>query len=184
MNAFRKSLGMVTIAAMLASATTPAMARPDHGWGGHRHGGHGHGHGGGWHHGRGHGGDDDFGNFLLGAVVAGGIIAIASAASRQKKAVGLPEGDADGRDGRSGDGRRDWSDGQSTAASLCAEGVEGMVSRGADPARVDDIGHVASDGDDRYRVEGRLDNGKAFACGVSRGAVTYVEISDSTVALR
>lgn len=175
MNALKKSLGLATMAALLATSTAPAMARP--GWG----------YGGGWGYGHRHhhrGGGDGFGNFLLGAVVAGGIIAIASAASKKakEKEAGI------GNDAPRGPGtdKSAWTDAENDAANLCADAVEAMATqRGGDGgARVDDIDYVDRDGPDGYRVEGRMDNGKAFACGTSRGEVAWVQFSDGKVALR
>jgi len=189
MNALKKTLGMATIAALLATSTTPAMARPGHGWGGGGYGWNGGGHGGyggygrhrGW--GRGHHDGDGFGNFLLGAIVAGGIIAIASSASKKAKdertAGDRPRGSSESSD------KSAWTDAQNDAANACAEGVEDEASRRGIKDRVDDIDYVDRDGTDGYRVEGRLEGGKAFACGVKQsGELSWVQLADAEVAWR
>ena len=68
-------IGTVAALSMLAGAASPAAARPY--WGG----GWGH-----YHHGY-YGGGDAFGNFLLGGLLVGGAVAIASSASRDSRPV-------------------------------------------------------------------------------------------------
>lgn len=169
MNGLKKTLGMATMAALLVTSTAPAMARPGPGWGG--------GWGGGW--GRGHGHhdhDDGFGSFLLGAIVAGGVIAAVSAAGKADREAQAVQG-RDGGPPPRHDDRRDWTDAQTDAANICAEAAEDLASKRNSDARVDDIDYVEADGPDGYRIEGRMTNGKAFVCGVNRGELTYIQFS-------
>jgi len=102
MTMLRKACGSAVIASMLAASATPALARPGYGWGGRGYGDH-------WHH---HDGDG-FGNFLLGAIVAGGAIALVSSASNaQHERDGVRYGTSDYDDGRIevGQDPRSWSD--------------------------------------------------------------------------
>lgn len=180
MSARRKSLGLAMIAALLATSAAPAVAGP-RGWGhgGWGQGGYGYGYGQRHYHRHHHHhrrGGDGFGNFLLGAVVAGGIIALASSASKKAKEQDARAGDGDVRPG--GDRQR-WSEAEKDAANLCADAAEAMSGRqDGGGARVDDIDYVTVEGDDGYRVEGRMDSGKAFACGTARGEVAWVQFSD------
>jgi opacity protein-like surface antigen len=171
----RKLLGSATIAAMLATSATPALARPGYGWG---HGGWGGGYGRNWRH---HDGDG-FGNFLLGAVIAGGIVAIASSAAKAKN--GQNEGVVYGgsRDDAGARDSRDWSDAENAAADVCADGAEALASRRGINAKVDDIDYVDRDGEG-YRVEGRLEGGRSFNCGVRNGELSYIQF-DSRFAYR
>lgn len=181
---FKKTLGSIAIAAMLASSATPALARPGHGWGN----GWG-GYGGRWH-GRHHG--DAFGNVLLGAVIAGGLFAVASAASKAKKERdnGVVYGGDSSRDDGQADARREdapssprnWSDAENDAANVCADSAEALASKRGVDARVDDIDFIDRDGES-YRVEGRMQGGRPFNCGVRNGELTYIQF-DSRVALR
>jgi hypothetical protein len=173
MTMLRKALGSAAIAAMLATSATPALARPGYGWG---HGG--------WgsygRHYRHHDGDG-FGNFLLGAIVAGGIVAVASSAARNKqdRNNGVVYG---GNDTPSPRDRRNWNDAENDAANVCADGAETLASRRGIDARVDDIDYVDRDGES-YRVEGRLEGGRGFSCGVRNSELTYIQFEDR-VALR
>jgi hypothetical protein len=183
MAALKKTLGATIIAAMLATSAAPAFARPGYGWGNpHGWGGHG---GGRWRRDR----DDDFGSFLLGAVIAGGIIAIASSAAKAKK--DRDNGVVYGGDSNRSDGgsraeapreSRNWTDAQNDAANVCADGAEALASKRGVEAKVDDIDFVERDGEG-YRVEGRMDGGRSFNCGVRSGELTYIQF-DSRVALR
>ena len=174
MNKVRKALGMATIAAMLVTSSAPVLARPGHGGYGN-HGGYGHG----GYGRRGHREGDGFGNFLLGAVVVGGIIAVASAASRNARQTRTAS-----EASRPGSDIRSWSDAENDAAGLCADAAEAMASKRDAQPKVDDIEYVEREGDDGYRVEGRLAGGKAFVCGINRGELTYVQFSDGAVAAR
>lgn len=178
----RKILGSAVIAAMLAGSATPALARPGYGWGNpYGWGGHGR------HWGRGH--DDDFGNILLGAVIAGGLFAIASSAAKAKKDRdnnGVVYGGDTSRPGPKRDDRqresRNWSDAENEAANLCAESAEALASKRGIDAKVDDIDFIDRDSEG-YRVEGRLEGGRSFNCGVRNGELTYIQF-DNRVALR
>ena len=166
MTMLRKACGSAVIASMLAASATPALARPGYGWGGRGYGGH-------WHH---HDGDG-FGNFLLGAIVAGGAIALVSSASNaQHERDGVRYGTSDYDDGRIevGQDSRSWSDAENAAADACADGVEALASRRGDDQKVDDIRSVDPDRNG-YRVEGVMASGRPFVCGVSRGEVTYIQ---------
>jgi len=182
----KKFLGSMTIAAMLATSATPALARPGYGWGNPWGGGYG---GGRWHR-RHH--DDDFGNVLLGAVIAGGLFAAVSAASKANKDRdnGVVYGsdstrEEDVRDSRRDDGprdRRNWSDAENDAANVCADGAEALAAKRGVDGKVDDIDFIDRDGEG-YRVEGRMQGGRPFNCGVRNGELTYIQF-DSRVALR
>jgi len=177
MTILRKALGSAAIAAILATSATPALARPGHGWGNPYGWG---GYGRHWRH-RGH--DDDFGNFLLGAVIAGGIVAIASSAAKAKKNRD-DNGVVYGGDTRRDAPRpsRDWSDAENEAANICADGAEALASKRGVDTKVDDIDFVDRDSEG-YRVEGRLEGGRSFNCGVRNGELTYIQF-DNRVALR
>lgn len=182
MTALNKALGTTIIAAMLATSAAPALARPGYGWGNSHGWG---GHGGRWRRDR----DDDFGNFLLGAVIAGGIIAIASSAAKAQRDGN--NGVVYGGDGNRSDGgsrpdapreSRNWTDAQNDAANVCADSAEALASKRGVEAKVDDIDFAERDGEG-YRVEGRMDGGRSFSCGVRSGELTYIQF-DSRVALR
>lgn len=180
-----KTLGSAAIAAMLATSATPALARPGYGWG-NPWGGYG---GGRWHR-RHH--NDDFGNVLLGAVIAGGLFAAISAASKARKdrdngvVYGGDSPRDEARDEPRGDNQprssRNWSDAENDAANVCADGAEALASKRGVDARVDDIDFIDRDGEG-YRVEGRMQGGRPFNCGVRNGELTYIQF-DSRVALR
>ena len=136
MNGLKKTLGMAGMAAMLMASTTPAMARP--GWGG-GWGGHGGGYRGFGGYGHYHHGGDGFGNFLLGAIVAGGIVAVASSASRSDREARVVEGPS-GRPDHS-----NWSDSESDAANICADAAQDLASKRGLDAHVDDVDTVDPD---------------------------------------
>ena len=167
MTMLRKTCGSAIIASMLAASATPALARPGYGWGGWGYGRH-------WHH---HGGDG-FGNFLLGAIVAGGAIALASSASKtSRERDGVSYGTSDyyyDRGREISEDPRSWSDAEYAAADACADGVEALASRRGDDQKVDDIRSVDPDRNG-YRVEGVMASGRPFVCGVNRGEVTYIQ---------
>lgn len=173
----KRTLGSAVIAAMLATSAAPALARPGYGWG-NGWGGYGHRR----HH------DDDFGNVLLGAVIAGGLFAAISAASKAKKDRdnGVVYGGDSPRDEarRANEPRssRNWSDAENDAANVCADGAEALASKRGVDAKVDDIDFIDRDGEG-YRVEGRMQGGRPFNCGVRNGELTYIQF-DSRVALR
>ncbi|KKC25359.1 hypothetical protein [Sphingomonas sp. SRS2] len=147
-------IGSATALALLATAASPAAARPR--WGGYGH-----------HHHR--GGGDTFGNILLGGVIAGGIFAIANAS---KKNQGTPSRRAD--DQRD-DLREDGEDAREVAA-MCTSAVENMA-RGP-VAQVDSVGR---DGPDGWRVDGtvRAERGdRHFFCGVQQGQIENLELGD------
>lgn len=166
MTILRKTLGSAAIVMLLATSATPGFARPGPGWGGWG------GYGRHWHH---HDGDG-FGNFLLGAIVAGGIVAVASSAVRANKDRGNDVA-AGGRDGRSPTDRRNWTDAENDAANVCADGAEAFSSRRGIDARVDDIDYIDRDGEG-YRIEGRLESGQGFNCGVRNNELTYIQFED------
>jgi len=174
MKMLRRAIGSAAMAAMLATSATPALARPGYGWGGH--GGWG-GYGRHWHR---HDGDG-FGNFLLGAIVAGGIVAIASSAAKDKQGRdnGVVYG---GNDAPSPRDRHSWTDAENDAANVCADGAEALASRRGVDTRVDDIDYIDRDGGG-YRIEGRMEGGQGFNCGVRNGELSYIQFADR-VALR
>lgn len=114
----------------------------------------------------------DLGDAIVGAVVAGGLIAVLSSASRKKEEERdrplepgwEPEGDwnRDGTYGRDGDiswQDRDWknrTNEERAAISTCAREAEDLGSRYGREARVRDIGNVDRQGGE-YRVGGRVE---------------------------
>ena len=176
----RKILSSVVVAALLTTSAAPALAQPGYGWGKAPYWG---GYGRHRHRGR----DDDFGNVLLGAVIAGGIFAIASSAAKAKRdrdngVVYGGDSRPDARpDNRTPEPRR-WSDTENEAANVCADAAESLASRRGVDAKVDDIDFVDRDGDS-YRVEGRLQGGRPFNCGIRNGELTHIQF-DNHVALR
>ncbi len=123
------------------------------------------------HHRRGDG--FDLGDAIVGAVVAGGLIAVLSSASKKKKeeeerpldSGWEPEGDWN-RDGTYGRGNSDWgwqdrdwknrTNEERTAISTCAREAEDLGSRYGREARVNDIRGVDRQGGE-YRVTGRVE---------------------------
>lgn len=182
MPSLRKLTTALVGSALLATSASPAFARP---WG---HGGWDRpGWGGGWgyrhrpHRHYRHRDGFDFGDFVLGAIVAGGIAA-AIASSKENR-------DRDRSGGRYEDRSSDRA-AEDRAAELCSDAAESEAARqGARDARVADISYVGRDGEG-WRVEGRLADrdryriGDAFVCGVRDGRVDYVRISDAPDAYR
>jgi hypothetical protein len=184
----RKIIGAALIAAMLAGSAAPAAARP---WGYH---GSGWGYGHGWH--RRHGGDG-FGNFVLGAVVAGGVIAAVSAANDHNRQVaGARERSYDdGRYPQSGpdngyrdDDRADAGPAteEDAAVDACADAAGAQAATRFDRnARVDDISYSGRDGQG-WRVEGNVATGyqgqvhRHFVCGVRATTVDFVQFVDQS----
>lgn len=158
-------VGSATALALLAAAAAPAAARPwGRGFGGY----------GGYHH-RHHGGGDTVGNLLLGAVIGGGIFAVANSANKNR-AVASRRGD---------DQRDDLYEAGSDArevASMCSDAVENMA-RG----RVSAVESVDRDGDG-WRVDGTIDvereGDRNFFCGVRNGRVETVQLSSRESARR
>ena len=148
-------IGSATAAALLVGASAPAAARPY--WGG---GGYGH------HHHR--GGGDTFGNILLGAIIGGGAIAVATSAKNNR---GTPS--RSGVDQR--DDLRDSGEDAREVSSICSSAVENMA-RGP----ISSIDSVGRDGDG-WRVDGvvRGERGdRSFFCGVRDGQVETVELNN------
>jgi hypothetical protein len=150
-------VGSATALALLAAAAAPAAARP---WG-RGYGGYGHYHG---HR----GGGDTFGNILLGAVIGGGIFAIANSANKDRAVASR----------RGSDQRDDLYEAGSDArevASMCSDAVETMAR-----ARVSSIESVDRDGDG-WRVDGTVDierdGDRNFFCGVRNGRIETVQLS-------
>ena len=124
------------------------------------------------HHRRGDG--FDLGDAIVGAVVAGGLIAVLSSASKKKKeneerpldSGWEPEGDwnRDGTYGRPGGGDWGWQDRdwknrtneERAAISTCAREAEDLGSRYGREARGNDIRGVDRQGGE-YRVSGRVE---------------------------
>lgn len=108
-----------------------------------------------------HRGGVDGGDILAGALIIGGIAAIASAANNNKRRS-YPRG-YDYRD-----------NGLNAAADQCSYAAEANFGRGS---RVNGIDVIARDGAG-YRVEGSIGNGgsaERFYCGVTAGRVDYIE---------
>jgi len=145
---------IITSAAALAltvGATAPAAARPY--WGGHHH----------------RGGGDTFGNILLGAIIGGGAVAIATSAGKNK---GTPS--------RRGDDQRDdlreSGEDAREVASMCSNAVENMA-RGP----VSSVDSVGRDGPDSWKVDGvvRAERGdRHFFCAVREGQIETIDMGD------
>lgn len=151
-------VGSTTALALMAAAAAPAAARPwGRGFGGFHH-----------HHHR--GGGDTFGNILLGAVIGGGIFAVANAASKDRNRTIASRRGLDQRD----DLYEAGSDAREVA-SMCSDAVENMA-RG----RVSAVESVDRDGDG-WRVDGTIDvereGDRNFFCGVRDGRVETVQLS-------
>lgn len=176
-----KWIGLGTAAALLATSM-PAMARPRYGYPGYGQPGYGHGYPG-YGYRRHHGDGFDFGDFLLGAVIAGGIAAVATGAMKNATRPGRDDRTGTGSDPRR-DGRGATGE-QGEAADACAAAAERQASRYASDARVTDISRVSRDGDG-WRVEGVVSTGdersyrdqRNFQCGVRYGAVDFVQLGD------
>ncbi|TZG29126.1 hypothetical protein [Sphingomonas montanisoli] len=156
-------IGAMASVAMLAGAAAPAEAGPwgPRGyWGGPRYGG-------GYYR---RGGGDAFGNFLLGAVIAGGAVALATSAGRNRDRDARPEVRSNGRFdlNAAGEDARE-------VASICSDAAETMA-RG----RVLGVDSVGRDGDG-WRVEGVVDADRGqrhFSCGARAGAVDFVQFAE------
>jgi hypothetical protein len=179
-----KLAGAVATAALLLGAASPAAARPGP-WG-HRGGG-------GWHH-RGGGGGVSFGDVVLGAVIVGGVAAVANgvangSANRDRDRGGDYDGSIDDRDGEgwSGDrydngapraGRAPASAEEDAAVDRCADAASAEMGNGA---RVRGIRLASRDGAG-WRVEGDVaeERGyeRSFVCGVRGDRVDFVQLSD------
>jgi len=171
MSGLRKLTATVLTGALLATSATPALARPGWGypgggWGGYRH----------WHR---HDGIDA-GDVILGAIIVGGIAAVASAAAS-----------SDRYRGRGGDWGGGWSRDEGTedaAVDACARAAEREGSRYGRDARVEDITSVGRQ-DGGYRVYGvisaergygndRYGDRSRFSCSVHYGQVDEVRFGD------
>jgi len=145
-------IGTVAALSMLAGAASPAAARPY--WGG----GWGH-----YHH-RYYGGGDAFGNFLLGGLLVGGAVAIASSASRDSRPVYRSS---------SVDDVRDAGAEARAVTSICSDAAEGMAH-----SRITGIDSVGREGDG-WRVEGTVAAGRddrPFSCGTRFGRIDFVHL--------
>jgi hypothetical protein len=142
------------LAAAFSLAATPAMAR-----GYHHH----------WH--RWHRDRIDGGDVLAGALIIGGIAAIASAANNRdrEERQPVPSPVPQDRQGYANDGA-ERSVGLDRAADMCAEAVE----RGSN--RVDSVDNVTRDGDG-WAVSGALVGGAGFSCRIGNdGQVQGVNV--------
>lgn len=151
----KKIIGSVAALAMLAGMAAPASARPY--WGGGR------GYYGGHHH-----GGDAFGNFLLGGLLVGGAVAIASSANRDRDSRPVYQSS-------SVNDVRDAGDDARRVASICTEAVEGMAHN-----KVSGVDSVGRDGEG-WRVEGTVEAGngdRPFSCGTREGRVDFVQLGD------
>ncbi len=156
---FRTLVGSATALALATIAVSPAAARPY--WGGGR------GYYGGHHH---RGGGDTFGNILLGGVIAGGLIAVVSAANKDKNRAVASRRGVDQND----DLRESGSDAREVA-SICTSAVENMA-RG----RITSVDSVDRDGEG-WRVDGVVDverdGDRNFFCNVRDGRIETVQLS-------
>jgi hypothetical protein len=142
------------LAAAFSLAATPAMGR-----GYHHH----------WH--RWHRDRVDAGDVIAGAVILGGIAAIASAAGKRDREdrAAVPPPLPDDRQGYAYDGAV-RNVGLDRAADLCADAVE----RG--PNRVESVDAVTRDRDG-WAVAGALENGAGFSCRIGNdGQVAGVDL--------
>jgi len=150
----KKVIGSVAALAMLAGMAAPASAR--HYWGGPRYYGH-------YHH-----GGDAFGNFLLGGLLVGGAVAIASSANRDRDSRPVYRSS-------SVDDLRDAGEDARQVTAICTDAVEGMGRN-----RVSGVDSVGRDGDG-WRVEGTVEAGdsdRPFSCGTRDGRVDFVQLGD------
>ena len=153
-------VGSVMALALAAGAAAPVAARPY--WGGY-----------GYHHHR--GGGDTFGKLLLGAVIGGGLVAVANSSNRNKTASLPSRRGVDQRD----DLREDGEDAREVA-SLCSNAIENMA-RGP----VSSVDSVGRDGKDGWRVEGivRGERGdRSFRCAVQEGQIEMIDLGDRLAA--
>ncbi|GFM30133.1 MULTISPECIES: hypothetical protein [Novosphingobium] len=178
MKTFRSRIAVsLAAAAALSMTATPVFARGYGDWRGYRH----------HHHDRGL----DGGDVLAGLLIVGGIAAIASAASKsaRDKQVEEPSRYPGGPDYDAPEDRgygdvpreergnpRDYPEGARSNESFddmvasCADEIE----RGE--RRIDTVDNVARMGE-RYSVEGRLEDGREFACSIDReGRVRSVAV--------
>lgn len=177
----RAAASMSALAA-LAMTATPVLAHGYGGWGRHHH----------------HRHDDgiDGGDVLAGLLIVGGIAAIANAASQSAK-----EGRADepyrylGGPDYSKPEDRDYSEApggdeddavpdygaDNTGIAARDDSFDDAVSRCSDELergdrRIDSVDNIGR-ADDRYSVEGRLEDGRGFTCSVDRdGRVRSVAV--------
>lgn len=176
MTGLRKMMATTVAGALLATSATPALARPGGwgnpgwggGWGGHRR----------WRHRDG----IDVGDVILGAIIIGGIAAVASAASNSGRDR------TRNRDGNWGGG---WSRDEGTedeAVDACARAAEREGSRYGNGAKVEDITSVARQ-DGGYRIHGvvsadrsygngRYNDNSRFSCSVRYGQVEDIHFDD------
>lgn len=168
MGTLSRWVGIGTAAALLATSM-PAMARPRYGYHSPAFGnGYGH-YGRRYHRNR-----FDFGDFLLGAVIAGGVVAAVSSARDRDRRPREDRADS-----------RAFDHDQEAAADACASAVERQASRNSDDARVTDVDRVNRDGEG-WRVEGVVATGdersygdtRRFQCGVRYGQVDFVQLGD------
>lgn len=157
----------------------------------------------GWRHHR--GGGIDGGDVLLGALLAGGVIAIASAASKANRERPVPPSeplprdwdDVDGPDG-SFDGAWEGDDvpaaatGEDAAADACAEAAEAEGRRLARRAVVSEVTDVDRAGTGWFVAgtielsDGWRDDGAArsFRCNLAEGQAPSVRIDGGVFAAR
>lgn len=140
------------LAAAFSMAAAPATAR-------------------GYHHHRWHHRDRvDGGDVLAGALIIGGIAAIASAASKRNREASAPPVLPADRQGYAYDGG-ERSAGLDRAADMCADAVE----RG--PDRVASVDSVTRDGAG-WAVSGALETGAGFSCRIGNdGQVQGVDVA-------
>ena len=166
----KQLVGSATALALVFGAAAPAAAGP-WGWGGgYGHGDYGRGYGGYGGYGHHHGGDT-FGNVLLGAIIGGGLVAVATSASRNRATPS-----------RTGDDQRDDLRGEGSdareVASMCSDAIEHMA-RG----HVSSIDSVDRDGPG-WRVDGVVDvdhdGDRHFFCDVRDGRIETVQLAGAS----
>lgn len=156
----KQLVGSAAALALVAGAAAPAAAGP-WGWGGFRgyHGYHGY-----YHH-----GGDGVGNTLLGAIIGGGLVAVATSANRHH------EEESRRADDQRDDLRDEGSDARAVA-SMCSDAVENMAH-----GRVSSIDAVDRDGPG-WRVDGVVDaehdGDRHFYCDVRDGRIETVQLAN------
>ncbi|MDB5724745.1 MAG: hypothetical protein JWQ16_1499 [Novosphingobium sp.] len=173
--------GGLALAAMLASATTPAMA--DRGWYGGGHGGRGWG----GHHDH----VDGLGAFVGIAALFGAVAIIASSANKDAKANRPYQ--ANTREPYRDNGRNDARSEEDAAVDDCAVAARSEASRDGDYAEVRGISGTQQT-DKGWNVDGTVDQRRdgysgtgetrRFSCTWTNGRVADVILSRDSIALR
>lgn len=169
MRTIRRATAAITLAAVLGTAASPAMADRGRHYRPHHH-----------HHHR-SGGGDGFGTFLGIAALIGAVAIVASSAEKNARA-----------DRERGPDGRNWSDAEDRAVDDCALAAREEAERQARHADIASIGEIRSVSDgwnvdgtvelrDSYRDTAEV---RRFSCDWRRGRVANVYLSRDTLALR